>query len=115
MSRLFKTASGMLITNLAVAGLSGNDANASECRNADRPNVVFVLIDDMGWRDLGCFGSPFYETPNIDALACSGVRFSSAYASCHVSSPSRASLMTGMYPASLGRRLSRMLRRLMML
>jgi arylsulfatase A-like enzyme len=67
-----------------------------------RPNFLFFLIDDMGWKDLGCFGSPFYETPNIDKLAAQGMRFTSAYAACPVCSPTRASIMTGKYPARLG-------------
>jgi arylsulfatase A-like enzyme len=67
-----------------------------------RPNVVFFLADDLGWRDLGCYGSSFYETPNIDRLAERGVRFTQAYAACHVCSPTRASIMTGKYPARLG-------------
>lgn len=66
-----------------------------------KPNIVFILIDDMGWADGGCFGSKFYQTPQIDALAASGVRFTSAYAACAVCSPSRAALMTGKYPARL--------------
>jgi len=66
-----------------------------------RPNFVFFLIDDMGWTDLGCFGSTFYETPNIDRLAAQGMRFTSAYAACPVCSPTRASIMTGKYPARL--------------
>ena len=65
---------------------------------AARPNVVFFLVDDMGWRDVRCFGSSFYDTPNIDRLAKEGVRFSNAYAACHVCSPTRASIMTGKYP-----------------
>ena len=65
------------------------------------PNVVFVLIDDMGWRDLACYGSSFYETPHIDELARRGARFTNAYACCHVCSPSRAAIMTGKYPARL--------------
>lgn len=65
------------------------------------PNIVFVLVDDMGWADGGCFGSEFYQTPQIDALAKSGVRFTSAYAACAVCSPTRAALMTGKYPARL--------------
>jgi arylsulfatase A-like enzyme len=66
-----------------------------------RPNFVFFLLDDMGWKDLGCFGSPFYETPNIDRLAAQGMRFTNAYAACPVCSPTRASIMTGKYPARL--------------
>lgn len=66
-----------------------------------RPNVLFILVDDLGWRDLGCFGSEFYETPHIDALAESGVRFTNGYASCPVCSPTRASIFSGKYPARL--------------
>ena len=65
------------------------------------PNFVFILIDDMGWKDIGCDGSHFYETPNIDSLAKRGMRFTQAYASCPVCSPTRASLLTGKYPARL--------------
>ncbi|MCA9062962.1 MAG: sulfatase [Planctomycetaceae bacterium] len=69
---------------------------------ADHPNVVFFLVDDLGWTDLGCFGSSFYETPNVDRLAASGMRFTSAYAACPVCSPTRASIMTGKYPVRVG-------------
>jgi arylsulfatase A-like enzyme len=62
-------------------------------------NVLFFLVDDLGWHDLGCYGSPFYETPHVDALAASGMRFTNAYAACPVCSPTRASIMTGKYPA----------------
>jgi len=68
----------------------------------DRPNFIFILIDDMGWKDVGCCGSMFYETPNLDRMAKEGVRFTNAYASCPVCSPTRASIMTGRYPARLG-------------
>lgn len=66
-----------------------------------KPNVVVFLADDLGWTGLGCFGSDLYETPNLDALAASGMRFTHAYAACTVCSPTRASVMTGMYPARL--------------
>ena len=65
-------------------------------------NFVFILIDDMGWTDLACYGSKFYETPNIDKLASEGVRFTDAYAACPVCSPTRGSILTGRYPASTG-------------
>jgi arylsulfatase A-like enzyme len=65
------------------------------------PNIVFFLVDDLGWKDVGCYGSSFYDTPNIDALANEGVRFTDAYAACHVCSPTRASILTGKYPARL--------------
>ena len=70
-------------------------------RNSSKPNVVIVVIDDMGWEQLGCYGSSFYKSPNIDKLAESGVRFTNAYASAPVCSPTRAALMTGKYPARL--------------
>ena len=66
------------------------------------PNIVFFLVDDLSWMDIACYGSKFYETPNIDRLAHDGIRFTNAYAACHVSSPTRASIMTGRYPASIG-------------
>jgi len=66
-----------------------------------RLNFVFILIDDMGWTDATCYGSTFYETPNIDRLASQGMRFTNAYAACTVCSPTRASILTGKYPARL--------------
>jgi arylsulfatase A-like enzyme len=66
------------------------------------PNIVCIVADDLGWRDLGCYGSPFYETPNLDQLAREGARFTHAYASSPVCSPTRASVMTGNYPARVG-------------
>lgn len=66
-----------------------------------KPNIILFLIDDLGWRDLGCQGSSFYQTPNIDRLAKEGARFTEAYAACAVCSPTRAALLTGKYPARL--------------
>ncbi len=66
-----------------------------------KPNIILFFIDDLGWTDLGCYGSDLYETPNIDKLASEGVRFTNAYAACTVCSPSRAAIMTGKYPARL--------------
>jgi arylsulfatase A len=68
---------------------------------AKMPNIVFFLIDDLGWGDLGCYGNAFAETPHIDRLAREGMRFTNAYASAPVCSPSRASILTGMSPARL--------------
>lgn len=68
---------------------------------AKTENVVIFFVDDLGWTDLGCYGSDLYETPNIDALAKEGMKFTSAYAACTVCSPSRAALITGQYPARL--------------
>lgn len=69
---------------------------------ATPPNVIFILADDLGWRDLGCYGSTYYQTPNIDALAKSGTRFTRAYSASPLCSPARASIMTGLYPGRLG-------------
>ncbi len=73
----------------------------SRAASAKQPNIVFILIDDLGWADVGCNGSPFHETPNIDRLAAQGMRFTDGYAACPVCSPTRASIMTGKYPARL--------------
>ena len=67
-----------------------------------KPNVVFIVADDLGWADLGCYGSKYHKTPNLDRLAADGVRFTQAYAACPVCSPTRAAIMTGQYPARLG-------------
>ena len=67
-----------------------------------RPNVIFIVIDDLGWSDLGCYGSKFYRTPNIDRLAADGIRFTQAYAAAPVGSPTRAAILTGRYPQRFG-------------
>ena len=74
---------------------------ALECPAALKPNILFILIDDMGWMDLGCQGNPHVKTPNIDRFAMEGVRFTDAYAPAPVCSPTRAALMTGHSPARL--------------
>jgi arylsulfatase A-like enzyme len=66
------------------------------------PNIIFILLDDLGWKDLGCYGSSFYQTPCLDALAAQGMRFTDGYAACPVCSPTRASILTGKYPARVG-------------
>jgi arylsulfatase A-like enzyme len=70
-------------------------------QSSPRPNFVFILADDLGWADLGCYGSDLHETPNIDKLARQGMRFTDAYAAAPVCSPTRASIMTGKCPARL--------------
>jgi len=80
--------------------------NAAQLRSGEatgeKLNFVFILVDDLGWMDTGCYGSKFYETPNIDRLASQGMRFTDGYAACAVCSPTRAAVMTGRYPARLG-------------
>ena len=67
----------------------------------ERINVVFFLIDDLGWTDLGCYGSDYYETPNVDRLAKEGMLFTDSYAASCVCSPTRVSILTGKYPGRL--------------
>ena len=66
------------------------------------PNIIFVLADDLGWAELGCYGNQFNETPHLDRLAKEGLRFTQAYAAAPVCSPYRAAFLTGQYPARLG-------------
>jgi uncharacterized sulfatase len=82
-----------------LAGVARRITSAAETR---KPNIVFILIDDMGWPDTGCYGNRFNETPNVDKLASQGMRFTDAYAACPVCSPTRASIMSGQYPAHVG-------------
>lgn len=95
--RLFFPSILGLLGLFLVAGI----AAAAEPAERPRPNVVFILADDLGWRDLGCYGSTFYDTPNLDRLASQGMHFTQAYAACNVCSPTRASILTGKYPARL--------------
>jgi hypothetical protein len=78
-----------LATSLTAADVSDVGAAA----NSDRPNVLLFLIDDLGWRDVGCYGSTYYRTPNIDQLAADGIRFTNGYAACNVCSPTRAAIL----------------------
>jgi arylsulfatase A-like enzyme len=86
----------MAATSLAAAG-EGSEPVAS----ADPPNVVLILIDDMGWKDLESYGGGVFRTPNMDRIGEGGIRFTDAYASCSVCAPTRASLMTGRDPGRL--------------
>ena len=70
----------------------------SESRQPEgRPNIVFIIVDDMGWADLGCYGGKQIKTPNIDEMAAQGVRFTDAYSGCTVCAPARSVLMTGLH------------------
>ncbi len=71
-------------------------------RASDRPNILLILADDLSWADLGCYGHPLHETPNLDRLASGGVRFTQAYSSAPICSASRAALLTGKTTARLG-------------
>jgi len=95
MTRFHLFALGVLM--LPVAALA-TDAAGGE---PGKTNVVLILIDDLGWKDVGCCGSTYYQTPQIDRLASEGMRFTNGYAACNVCSPTRAAIMTGKYPARL--------------
>jgi arylsulfatase A len=76
--------------------------NADDSLSGSRPNIIFILADDMGWADLPVYGNRFNEAPNLTRLASEGIRFTDAYAACPVCSPTRASIMSGQYPARVG-------------
>jgi len=89
------------ILALALLSILTGFAAAQSTPSKPNPNIILFLVDDLGWSDVECYGSTFYETPHINALAREGVRFTQAYAACHVCSPTRASVLTGKYPARL--------------
>jgi arylsulfatase A-like enzyme len=97
--RLFTDTS--IITTILGGSIFVFNSSCAERKDKTPFNIVVFFIDDMGWTDLGCYGSDVYETPAIDRLAKSGIRFTDAYSACTVSSPSRAAIMTGKYPAQL--------------
>ncbi|HAH45737.1 MAG TPA: arylsulfatase, partial [Planctomycetaceae bacterium] len=74
---------------------------AEQKATINRPNIVFILIDDMGWPDPVSYGHQFHDTPHIDQLTSDGVRFTDFYAACPVCSPTRASIQAGQYQARL--------------
>ena len=93
----------------AAAAMLPGTLSAAAAASKRKPNVVLILVDDLGWTDVGCFGSKYYETPNIDRLAAGGMKFTNGYAACAVCSPTRAAVMTGRYPARQEKRLIRRL------
>lgn len=98
----FKLLIRSLVVALSLCLTKASCAEETQAAEVRPPNVLFILVDDLGWADLGCYGSTFYETPSIDGLAASGMKFTNGYASCPVCSPTRASIMSGKYPARLG-------------
>ena len=95
-----KITATVLMVSLVLIAFTATTSRANAV--AGKPNVVVIFVDDLGWTDLSCYGSTFHETPNIDRLAGQGAMFTSAYASCSVCSPTRASLLTGKYPQRVG-------------
>jgi len=93
---------GLCGAGVAFSGLGSIARGRLGRPRSDKPNIIFILADDLGWAELGCYGNRFNETPNIDTLARQGMRFTQAYASAPVCSPYRASLLTGQWPARHG-------------
>ena len=87
------------LIGLGALAIAGNGDKPAEClkKNPERPNIVFLLFDDLGYGDLGCYGQELIETPNIDALAAEGIVFSDMYTACPLSAPSRCSILTGLH------------------
>ena len=104
MDSLFHAAKAGLIpaTLLGLLPATAAASGSQRAGKSDRPNILIILVDDYGWTDCGFMGSRLYETPNIDRLAARGTVFTDGYAACQVSSPSRASIMTGLYTTRHG-------------
>ena len=90
------TVAGLMVAVLAVSGQARAGSTSPK-----KPNLVFFLVDDMGWMDSTVYGSRYYDTPNMDRLARRSMKFTDAYAANPLCSPTRASIMTGKYPARL--------------
>jgi len=99
--RDFLKAASLGALALTMPGCAGRYPFSAD-RASSKPNVILILIDDMGWADVGCYGNRYSETPNIDRLASQGVRFTNGYAPSAVCSPSRAAILTGRYPTRHG-------------
>lgn len=86
-------------TALTGVASTGRASDKGPSRSPARPNVLFILADDLGWGDLSCYGRPDYHTPNLDALATQGTRLTQAYSASPVCTPTRCAFITGQYPA----------------
>ena len=95
--RDFLRAAGAGAMSLAMGGCAGGPAGSADTKSEERPNIVFIIVDDMGWADLGCYGGKQIKTPNINRMAKEGIRFTDAYSGCTVCAPARSVLMTGLH------------------
>ncbi len=84
-----------LFISTGILAIASSGIQAAE--KTSKPNIIFILCDDMGYGDLGCYGQKYISTPHLDRMAQEGMRFTQAYAGSPVSAPSRASLMTGQH------------------
>src|SRR5215467_10173717 len=92
----------LLFLFLLVLQTSGISPQPSAAQNSSRPNIVFILVDDLRWDELGCTGHPYIKTPNIDRIAHEGALFRNAFMTTPLCSPSRASFLTGQYAHTHG-------------
>ena len=95
--RSFLKAMGTGAASLAMAGCVSRPEPLAGAESGNKPNIVFIIVDDTGWADLGCYGSRHIRTPNIDQMAAEGIRFTQAYSGCTVCAPARSVLMTGLH------------------
>ena len=93
---------GLTVASLAVPGCASNAQKVSSRASTEKPNFIIIFTDDQGYRDVGCFGSPNINTPNLDRMAVEGMKFTDFYVAASVCSPSRAALLTGCYPPRVG-------------
>ncbi|MHC4743592.1 MAG: twin-arginine translocation signal domain-containing protein, partial [Planctomycetota bacterium] len=100
--RDFLKALGIGAALFAAPGCAAGKQSKRGKQKADKPNFVLIFMDDQGYRDVGCFGSPDINTPNLDKMAEEGMRFTDFYSASAVCSPSRAALLTGCYPPRVG-------------
>src|SRR6266478_5170063 len=90
-----------LVVSTAMTASRAYDASAQQPAASNRPNILFILADDLGWGDLSCYGRPDYKTPVLDDLAARGIRLPQAYANSSTCSPTRVALITGRYQTRL--------------
>ena len=95
--RSFLKTVGLGAASLAMPGCTSASRQPAGTASIDKPNIVFIIVDDMGWADLGCYGSKQIKTPNIDRMAEQGMLFTQAYSGCTVCAPARSVLMTGLH------------------
>jgi len=95
--RDFLRTAGLGAASLVLGGCTAAGRRLGLAPNVERPNIIFIIVDDMGWADLGCYGSRQIHTPNIDQMASDGIRFTQAYSGCTVCAPARSVLMTGLH------------------
>ncbi len=96
-----KTAIRFLTAVILVASSCQPQKDKQESNETQKPNILMIVVDDLGYNDLHCYGGKIQETPNLDRLAAGGIQFTNAYASCPVCSPTRASLLTGKNPVAV--------------